>query len=246
MTPCKKLGYKAGDKFVVVREGNRSVADVGDVLTLGFDDGTDRPHCDVEGSCCRILFPHINDIVKLDGDGWIGWKGGEMPVDSETLVDVVYRDGDRNTSNKKACRYSWCHHGASGDIVAYRPLQVEQPAAPTLVELLQAWEKAKADLATAEQDEVAARKALTGAMRAAGLSAHVAVEQPLNITDWRGLRVGDIIWWSGDAGVHAGEYPVSYVEHLDYKGTIPIAVDTGDVTGWVSTCEQWRFVRRPN
>ncbi|BAM68826.1 hypothetical protein [Edwardsiella phage MSW-3] len=168
-----------------------------------------------------------------------------MPVDGETLVDVVYRSGGKNTRNKKANQYYWGHAGGRGDIVAYRPLQVEQSAPSTVVELLQAWEKAKANLKNAEQVEVAARKALTGAMRAAGAAIHVAAEQPLNITDWRDLKVGDVIWWSGDAVIHAGEYPVSYVERPGYEGTVPIGVDTGDITGWVCTGEQWRFIRRP-
>ncbi|BEU28734.1 MAG: hypothetical protein [Edwardsiella phage MSW-3] len=223
MKPCEKLRYKVGDKFVVVQRTDGSRSTVGDILTLERDDGSIDPIFSKEN--CRTAYcPDLPNIVKLEGDGWVGWKGGEMPVDSEMLVDVVYRGGGKNTRNKKANQYYWGHAGGRGDIVAYRPLQVEQSAPSTLVELLQAWEKAKANLKNAEQ---------------------VAAEQPLNITDWRDLKVGDVIWWSGDAVIHAGEYPVSYVERPGYEGTVPIGVDTGDITGWVCTGEQWRFIRRP-
>ncbi|QXV72944.1 hypothetical protein [Edwardsiella phage PVN06] len=176
MTPCEKLGYKVGDKFVVVRptDGSRSV--VGNILKLVRDDGTTAPVFSKE-NCYKTYCPDLSNIIKLEGDGWIGWKGGETPVEPEALVDAVYRGGGRDSYSKKACQYYWGHDGDCSDIVAYRLLQVEQPAAPSLVELLQAWEKAKSDLKTAEQSEFVARKALSGAMRAAGLSAHVAVEQ---------------------------------------------------------------------
>ena len=44
MTPCHKLGYKVGDRFVVVAEETQSQFYAkGDIVTLLEDDGTDCP-----------------------------------------------------------------------------------------------------------------------------------------------------------------------------------------------------------
>ncbi|WP_050978604.1 hypothetical protein [Edwardsiella tarda] len=273
-TPCEKLGYEVGDKFVVVREGNRSIAEVGDVLTLEFDDGSDRPHCGVEGSCCRILFPQIDDIAKIDADGWIEWKGGEMPVARGTLVDVKCRDGKETVGvsagihhlstdyrRKAGCSRSakdWEHYQCDADIVAYRLHQEEKPeleqVVPTLDSLLHAWQKAKANADTsrnilklAEQDEAAARKALDDALRAAGWG-DAKQDELLNITDWRDLKVGDIIWWSGDENFDSGEYTVDDKEWRHYCGDYPFAIRNEYGAGeWVDTDEeQWCFIRRPS
>ena len=66
--------------------------------------------------------------------------------------------------------------------------------------------------------------------------------QPV-ITDWRDLRVGDVVWWEGDAKIGDGEYTVERVEQADYKGDCPIFLS---VKEWVDVYdEEWRFIRRP-
>ena len=43
MTPCEKLGYKAGDRFVSLNNNKDSDRDVGDFLIMKKDDGDDCP-----------------------------------------------------------------------------------------------------------------------------------------------------------------------------------------------------------
>ncbi|MGY0156387.1 hypothetical protein ACVQK1_09300 [Edwardsiella tarda] len=269
-TPCEKLGYKVGDKFVVVRDDGFSRSTVGDVLILALDDGSNCPIFRKE-NCINPYCPYLSNIAKIDGDGWIGWKGGEMPVERGTLVDVKYRDGMETVgvsagidrfSNDYKCKdgyprsaNDWKHFQYVADIVAYRLHQEEKPeleqAVPTLDDLMHAWQKAKANADTsrnilklAEQDEAAARKALDDALRSAGWG-ETAKDEPLDITDWRDLKPGDIVWWSGDSHVPEGEYVFELFDNLD--DIAPFAVSRGDgVLLWVDIhAEQWCFIRRP-
>jgi len=67
-------------------------------------------------------------------------------------------------------------------------------------------------------------------------------EQPV-ITDWRDLRVGDVVWWEGDAKIKSGEYTVERVEPADYTGDCTIFLSAKE---WVDVSEEeWRFIRRP-
>ena len=67
-------------------------------------------------------------------------------------------------------------------------------------------------------------------------------EQPV-ITDWRDLRVGDVVWWEGDAKIESGEYTVERVEPADYTGDCTIFLSAKE---WVDVSEEeWRFIRRP-
>ena len=70
----------------------------------------------------------------------------------------------------------------------------------------------------------------------------VEPEQPV-ITDWRDLRVGDVVWWAGNARIGSDEYTVERVEHADYTGDYTIYLSAKE---WVDvSCEEWRFVSRP-
>ncbi|WP_370557340.1 hypothetical protein NMD88_03775 [Edwardsiella tarda] len=209
----------------------------------------------------------------MSNNGWIEWKGGDMPVERGTLVDVKYRDGVetvgvsagvsdldagfvRKSGNRVAC--CWEQGSNPGSIVAYRLHQEEKPeldqAVPTLDDLMHAWQKAKANADTsrnilklAEQDEAAARKALDDALCAAGWGDASRVE-PLDITDWRDLKVGDIVWWGGDTLNGSGEFPVIDVAEKDDKGKCVFKVKTETAFGyaWVNIeTEQWCFIRRP-
>ena len=67
-------------------------------------------------------------------------------------------------------------------------------------------------------------------------------EQPV-ITDWRDLKVGDVIWWGGDSKHDCGEYTVNGIESEDYAGDCAIHLTCGE---WVDVqAEEWRFIRRP-
>lgn len=59
------------------------------------------------------------DIV-LSG-GWIEWKGGDQPVQDDTVVDVMIRSGETGTG--LASIWDWTHNDGApwaGDIIAYR------------------------------------------------------------------------------------------------------------------------------
>ena len=57
---------------------------------------------------------------------WIEWKGGECPVDEDTLVEVRYAKqpvtakGVRLDGHIRAGRLAWYHDGEDDDIIAYR------------------------------------------------------------------------------------------------------------------------------
>jgi len=63
---------------------------------------------------------------------WIEWNGGECPVETGTLVDVKYRNGNVNFhvmaefdgcdtgSDPGSNAYDWTNNDNPGDIIAYR------------------------------------------------------------------------------------------------------------------------------
>ena len=99
---------------------------------------------------------------------------------------------------------------------------------------------AKADADAKLAELVAAGKALGLVLSAAG----VAPEYELVITDWRDLRVGDVVWYGGDDGLSPGEYHVMEIEATDYEGYRTVLVN-GDGGGhWIDTRAGWGFIRR--
>ena len=127
---------------------------------------------------------------------------------------------------------------------------------PTLEQLAADYRNAK-DYADRKQQEADAAKAdaeaklaeLVAAGKAHGLVLSVAGAEPepgVVITDWRDLRVGDIVWWSGDSKFSQGEYRICDLEDHAHEGPFVILLDVGDCRQWVDIAEeQWRFIRRP-
>ena len=63
--------------------------------------------------------------LAAKNDGWIGWAGGECPVDGDAIVEVKYRKTNPyQFNNDRAGDFTWSHHGIDGDIIAYR---LQQP-----------------------------------------------------------------------------------------------------------------------
>jgi len=52
-------------------------------------------------------------------DGWVEWNGGKRPVDSTTLIQVRFRNGEERLSPAKH-NFEWRHCGSVFDIIAYR------------------------------------------------------------------------------------------------------------------------------
>ncbi|MFV4845180.1 hypothetical protein ACNJKD_01745 [Edwardsiella tarda] len=258
-TPCENVGYEAGDKFVLLSDaGPLPKGTMVEANGAGrMDGGLDIFKCFGSAFWLDPL-----KMQKLDRDGWIEWAGGGAPVDRNTLVDIKYRDWGVSFGCA-AGNYTWSNRGSGWDVIAYRLHKPEQQsevnvvidatrhAQPTIDQLLQAWQQAKAHTQRAEQDEADARKALDDALRSAGYDKvcdGVPKEEALNITDWRDLKPGDIIWWEGDRDNKSGEYTVTFVEPADYTRPLQVRVgsDIGNPSGWMAaTAEQWHFIRRP-
>ena len=124
MTPCEDLGYKVGDKFDVVSEHDGVHFNVGDLVILKEDDGSNRPLFQEQNSDL-VQYVYLNQVKKITtaNDDWITWSGGKCPVPKGTLVDVKHRSGDYYF-NRSACENervkSWDHSDHIGDIIAYR------------------------------------------------------------------------------------------------------------------------------
>lgn len=52
-------------------------------------------------------------------DGWIDWAGGDCPVESCAVVDVMFRYLE-NSATDHAGAWRWNHNGTDSDIIAYR------------------------------------------------------------------------------------------------------------------------------
>lgn len=53
-------------------------------------------------------------------EGWIEWRGGACPVDSKTLVEVVFRGSAEVHPAEPADVWYWPHDGGPSDIAYYR------------------------------------------------------------------------------------------------------------------------------
>ena len=100
---------------------------------------------------------------------------------------------------------------------------------------------AKADAKAKLAELVAAGKALGLALSVAGAES----EPELVITDWRDLRVGDLVWYAGDDELSYGEYYVMEVESPDYEGYRTVQINGGNGGHWIDTRKGWGFIRRP-
>jgi len=79
LTPCQRLGYKVGDKFLVVSD-NAATTNKGDIVTLIEDDGTDSPF--FTGS---TLSSYRGQIVSL----WLNWL---QPIKApDNLVEEFHK-----------------------------------------------------------------------------------------------------------------------------------------------------------
>ena len=70
MTPCEKLGYKVGDKFIVVDKSGEMFPP-NTIVTLNYDDGSAAPL--FSGSSCRYdlakgggAYMNLQRVKKID------------------------------------------------------------------------------------------------------------------------------------------------------------------------------------
>lgn len=200
-----------------------------------------------------------------DADGWVEWKGGECPVEEDVIVDVKTRGGEVEFS--KARCWNWSHEQClciqSRQIVAYRLHRAarEELEAPELeppkktIEQLTADYRAKMAIAQKAQEEAdshrcgaeAALEKLVAAGKALGLVLSVTAPEPeLVITDWRDLRVGDIVWVDAYDNHPEGEWPINQMEDESYSYDYAFSVKNGaSCERWIDVSEPWKFIRRP-
>ena len=67
MTPCEKLGYKVGDKFLVL-EDDTSYFDEGEVVILYIDDGSTIPRFLSTDEVEKDGFLMLHEVTKLEGN----------------------------------------------------------------------------------------------------------------------------------------------------------------------------------
>lgn len=94
MTPCEELGYKIGDRFVVVSPSD--YFSIGDIVTLHHDDGTTAPKfTDEHGMSVYELLTVFEKIVDEA-------PTAEHPLESvfrECLEQVTVGKGQRHGGN---------------------------------------------------------------------------------------------------------------------------------------------------
>lgn len=87
------------------------------VLVL-TEDGRTAPFC--QESWQLIPYDPAAKAEEKPAGDWIVWGGGECPVGENTIVEVEFRDGSRDTGPSD--EWNWIADGVSSDIVRYRVL----------------------------------------------------------------------------------------------------------------------------
>ncbi|MGL5280518.1 MAG: hypothetical protein ACRC8W_01960 [Plesiomonas shigelloides] len=136
-------------------------------------------------------------------------------------------------------------------------MQPEAPKQPSIDELYSQYKTQRDIVESAKKtlaDEIEAEDKLLEQIKAWNLEHGFDVrlldeseEKPeLVITDWRDLRIRDVIWLSGNSNHSEGEYRVLALEISSYESDHPICVGDDDDNEWIDISrEQWKFIRRP-
>lgn len=121
-------------KIVTARTGHPSLYDA--IAYVGDSEDASRDSYEHVWLRSGLVSKH-SETFKMDliagplSDDWIEWGGGGCPVDPETRVALLFRDGDFAPGPHVASTLRWGHCGTMGDIFAYRILAAEQSAQPT-------------------------------------------------------------------------------------------------------------------
>jgi hypothetical protein len=89
MTPAQQLGYKVGDKFRVVSTEGTALKcyETGQTVVLEYDNGSDRPMFEKEGTRTSI-FVLLSDIVPLED------KTKKQTDDLEFKIRVLQKENE--------------------------------------------------------------------------------------------------------------------------------------------------------
>lgn len=213
----------------------------------------------INASITREQFDSIDGWVRNDGsepvisgDFEVMFRGGSVAFDligvgaSELNWKCPCDNGDTITH--------WRYHKPTKETEMQQPKQFKnRDNIETLIDKRKdAIEQKRIALAALEEAEAKERELMLSIQAWAesyGFDIRVLdesdevpdVEPELVITDWRDLRVGDEIWWSGGAGFSSGQYIISEVSK---KG---VSVTTWKGQSWLDVLNTaWKFIRRPS
>ena len=94
MTPCEKLGYKVGDRFIAQKDGNTTKR--GDILTLREDDGSRVPLFQNE-STQEATYGYIQKYDDMWPEGvWVLPETPKPPTSKDPIeyLKSAHADGD--------------------------------------------------------------------------------------------------------------------------------------------------------
>lgn len=206
----------------------------------------------------------------LNADGWIEHDGKHDPEISTSGLTIWCKWSDGLEQSHEANMVDWIDD-SDVRVVAYRLHKPEQtksefcePVArsipepeykPSIEQLMQihcdrahALSEKKAELIVAERQESEALDALKAACKEAGFDIS-PIEKPqesqepdLVITDWRDLRVGDVV-----EGRHYGRMVVGEVCEIDEEchDNRPFRIYEDGGNPWWVTSKEFKFIRRP-
>lgn len=235
--------------------------------SIDMIDACDNPKADADGWIewkggeCPVERGTLVDVK---------YSGGEESFGVSALTEGWHDDHVRGSNGKRTAA-NWVDTLPVSGIIAYRLHKpevkpefcesvtrsiTEPEVKPTIEQLAQDYRDAKdyADRKQQEADDAkAAADAALGELERAGeaLGLLIAIakqdrEPELVITDWRDLRVNDVIF-VGEYDEHeSGDYVVIELEDRDYVGSYAVKAAGIDGNGrWIDTAMEWRFIRRP-
>lgn len=208
-----------------------------------------------------------------DADGWIEWNGGSLDIDDLQLVDYKMRCTPQGSHLTTASmNLVWDKTGEPFDVIAYRLHKPEQskpefcesvirsipePETKPSIEQLAADYRSAKDYADRKQQEADDAKTdaeaklaeLIASGKALGLVLGVAEKgSELVITDWRDLRIDDIIEYV-DGSIKDKIGMTGHVVEFDPNDTdgmmVGMKCDNGPNKGRLGWPMKWRFIRRP-
>ena len=171
--------------------------------------------------------PHWADrVVKGPMTTFYYWANDEQRVVLDCKSDAPIQH------NKVHIEINW-------EVVSRRPMIDRQNSTPRTIE------QRIASLRALEKRVEETRAELTRDLEALGLTWTVRGEP--TITDWRDLRVGDVVWIGKSTGTSkapSGEYSIIELNFNDE--TQPVAIDWSGRKAWPDfTDREWLFIRRP-
>ncbi len=93
-------------------------------ITQGYCDRLHDHYCKQLIEALQPFLPKEEGATIPPEKGWVEWKGGVCPVESTTLVEVIYSNGRRYTQS--AMLFQWKHgvydkyRGVIVNLIAYR------------------------------------------------------------------------------------------------------------------------------